>query len=140
MAKITYRELDTYKYQTIGTYRINIGITGYELLNHKCFHLSPDGWLTIFDGYCWNGANKPAINTKNSRRGSLVHDACYQLIRMGIIPKSYRDHADRLLQTICIEDGMWKIRAGWWYRAVRLGGESCVEKTIELQDVILEAP
>lgn len=140
MDKIQYRELDTYKYEVTRAYRINIGITGHELLNHRYLQLTPEGWLTIFSGYCWNGANKPAINTLSTRRGSLVHDACYQLIRMGILPPLCRILADALLRKILVEDGMWRIRAWWWYRGVRLGGEPCIEPTTEQQDVYLEAP
>jgi len=57
-------------------------------------------------------------------RGSLVHDALYQLMREGALPIVYREEADRLLRRICIEDGMSRLRAAWVLRGVRLGGAS----------------
>jgi hypothetical protein len=46
-------------------------------------------------------------------RGSLIHDALYQLIREGHLPQKERFMADKILQQICLEDGMSRIRA-WW--------------------------
>ncbi len=40
----------------------------------------------------------------------------------------YKDTADRLLQTICVEDGMFKIRAWWVYKGVKIGGWRSVRK------------
>ena len=57
-------------------------------------------------------------------RGSLVHDALYQLMRDGYLPLKTREYADWLLREICIEDGMSKIRADWVYMGVDLFGES----------------
>jgi hypothetical protein len=54
-------------------------------------------------------------------RGSLVHDALYQLMRDEYLDRAvYRDAADRTLQKICKEDGMWSLRAWWVYQGVRL--------------------
>ena len=47
-----------------------------------------------------DGPSGPAIDTKNFMRASLVHDALYQLMRLGTLDKSRRQYADRLLQTI----------------------------------------
>jgi hypothetical protein len=55
-------------------------------------------------------------------RGSLVHDVLYQLIREKHLPLSYRDKADRLLQQMCKEDGMWAIRAWYVYQGVSTFG------------------
>ena len=52
-------------------------------------------------------------------RASLVHDALYQLIRMGKLHPSYREAIDNLLYQICLEDGMWKWRAQTWCWAVK---------------------
>ena len=56
-------------------------------------------------------------------RGSLVHDALYQLMRQGHLdPEEHREIADEELRRICQEDGMSAIRAWWVYQGVRLGG------------------
>ena len=80
------------------------------------------GRMTIRAGYAWDGASGPAINTETFRCGSLIHDALYQLIREGALPQSFRKQADQILREICIEDGMWRVRAWWVYRAVRVFG------------------
>jgi len=60
-------------------------------------------------------------------RGSLVHDALYQLMRKKQLPVSYKDYADKLLHDICIEDGMSKFRAWYVYHAVRLFGKGAIK-------------
>ena len=64
-------------------------------------------------------------------RGSLVHDALYQLMRNNFISKvKWRKSADRELRKICLEDGMSFIRAWGVYQAVRLfGGKAASEET-----------
>ena len=37
--------------------------------------------------------------------------------------ESMREPADRLLQKMCKEDGMWSIRAWWVYVGLRIGGD-----------------
>ena len=57
-------------------------------------------------------------------RGSLVHDALYQLMQEKYLDLNiHREAADRILQKICKEDGMWSLRAWWVYHAVRLLGK-----------------
>ena len=86
--------------------------------------LASDRMLTIGRGYAWDEPSGPTFDTKTFLRGSLVHDALYQLIRMGMPEKEWRQCADELLRTICREDGMSSIRAWWVYRAVRIFGAS----------------
>lgn len=79
--------------------------------------------LIVKAGYAWDGPSGPTIDTLNFMRGSLVHDALYQLMRLGHLDKNtYRIFADRELQRICNEDGMWRIRAQFVYWGVRIGG------------------
>lgn len=81
------------------------------------------GVLHIDRGYAWDGPSGPAIHTANFMRGSLVHDALYQLMREGHLAASrYRDDADKELKLTCLEDGMSSLRAWWVYHGVRLGG------------------
>ncbi len=61
-------------------------------------------------------------------RGSLVHDALYQLMREGELDyETYREPADRLLQSMCKEDGMSSIRAWWVYKGLRIGGDPAAD-------------
>ncbi|MHC1697775.1 MAG: hypothetical protein AB9919_06905 [Geobacteraceae bacterium] len=129
--QITYRSLEKYKYQLLGDYSSQTVIRPPQAIETEYISLTRQGLLTIRKGYAWNGANKPAINNKTIRRGSLVHDALYQLIGCGLLAIEHRITADQLLRIVCLEDGMIRIRAWWVYQAVRLGGASCAKEPDE---------
>ena len=117
-ARIKYKA--GYKYQLSRTYDIEINIPG----NMACeFIKLQAGILTIQKGYAWDGPSGPTIDTKSFMRGSLVHDALYQLMRQNKLASKYRKRADELLKLICREDGMNRVRAWYVYRAVRRGAE-----------------
>ena len=120
-----------YKYQLVENYDIAIPSlpTGGYMVSGRLFHIHGKRFLEIiekrlwiFQGYAWDGPSGPTIDTKDSMRASLVHDALYQLIREGHLPQAYRKQADILLREIAIEDGMWRWRAWGWYWAVRKFG------------------
>ena len=121
-----------YKYQLKVNYAVDVGIKPDAPINTQYLDLSADGKLTITTGYAWDGPSGPTIDTLNFMRGSLVHDALYQLMREGHIDSSkYREPADRLLQSMCKEDGMSTLRAWWVYQGVRLGGGPAVDPANE---------
>jgi hypothetical protein len=109
--KIHYRE--GFKYQLAKSYSVYTGITGY-LCDTEYLSLSKDGCLIIRKGYAWDGPSGPTYDSKDSLRGSLVHDALYQLMRLGLLPESCREQSDKLLHDICAEDGMNGFRADLW--------------------------
>ena len=80
--------------------------------------------LTIKKNYAWDGASGPVLDTQRIMRGSLVHDALYQLMREEHLPQKARENADWLLREICIEDGMPKFNADLVYLAVDLFGKN----------------
>lgn len=84
--------------------------------------------LFIGRGYQWDGTSGPTVDTKNTLRASLVHDALYQLMRMGAIPPSYRPIADRLFRRILEEDGVNYLRRWRFYLAVRIFGAKAARK------------
>lgn len=117
--RILYRE--GYKYQLQQEYRVQLdnirpkpGAVGATPL----ITLTPEGELIIKYGYAWDGASGPTRDTKSSMRGSLVHDALYQLGRMKLIDMEQRDEIDLVFWRICRTDGMWRARAWFWWRAV----------------------
>ncbi len=85
--------------------------------------LTSEGSITIKKGYAWGGPSGPTIDTLSFMRGSLVHDALYQLMREEELDKDiYKEPADILLQQMCKEDAMSAIRAWGVYRGVKIGG------------------
>lgn len=113
-----------FKYQLTRDYSVRLPITGLEF-EAEYFALYLDGTLVIKKGYAWDGPSGPTFDTKSFMRGSLVHDALYQAMRRELLPRSYRKAADTILQQICREDGMSKVRAWFVYKAVRRFGEDC---------------
>ena len=120
MKSILYR--GGYKYQLVETYQVVIAIKPNQPVLHDYIRLDTDGTLTIRAGYAWDGPSGPTFDTKNFMRGSLVHDALYQLMRCRLLPLDQREPSDAVLRALCLEDGMSSVRAWWVYQGVRLGG------------------
>ena len=80
--------------------------------------------LRIKACYAWDGASGPTVDTKATMYPALVHDALYQLIRLGILPPESRKEADKLFLRLLKADGMTFFRRWYFYRAVRWFGAS----------------
>jgi len=115
-----------YKYRVKDKFVYKTGIRGYTIITHY-ITLDVDGLLTIDGGYSWDGASGPALDTITIIRGSLVHDALYQLIAEGLLPFSLRKEIDNVLIRICKEDGMWVGRRWWVLLAVNTFGARALE-------------
>jgi hypothetical protein len=119
MHKVWYRKFKpNYKYITHVDHLFPISIKGMKI-DFDWFSLTEEGYLSIKEGYAWDGPSGPTFDTKSSIRASLIHDVLYQMLRERMLPAKYREMADNELFRVCIEDGMWKWRARLWYRAVR---------------------
>jgi hypothetical protein len=118
-----------YKYQLKQAYETKTGISfPLPVLDHPFITLKEDGWIQLESGYAWDGPSGPTIDTRNFMRGSLVHDALYQLMReKRLDPDKFRKPADQLIRTMCRADGMSRIRAWWVYQGLRLGGKKATE-------------
>ena len=127
--QIKYRS--GYKYQLAEEYTIETGIIG-GLAQTEFLLLSEDGLLTIKSGYAWDGPSGPTVDTSDFMRGSLVHDALYQLMRQGYLSLDAREDVDRLLQVICLEDGMSSFRAHYVFEGVSFFGEEFVKNEKEI--------
>lgn len=113
-----------YKYQLQTPYIVETNIFPPVDVVLEYVTIRENGTLTVQEGYAWDGPSGPAIPTLTFMRGSLVHDALYQLMRDGGLDRSvYREQADQLLRTICLEDGMWRFRAWYVFHGVRLFGD-----------------
>ena len=130
-----------YKYQLEENYTVHTGIIPREDVSTTFIKLTIYGVLTIIAGYAWDGPSGPTIDTKSFMRGSLVHDALYQLMRQGCLPggnSATRQLIDMLLRTHCLEDGMMKARAWWVYKGVRAGARK--SSTAQNQRQVFSAP
>ncbi|MGB7541306.1 MAG: DUF1353 domain-containing protein, partial [Burkholderiales bacterium] len=110
-----------YKYQLKQNCSVEIEIKPDKIISTEYLGLDMQGMLTIKRGYAWDGPSGPTFDTLTFMRGSLVHDALYQLMRDRHLDHNvYREAADRMLQKICKQDGMCSLRAWWVYHGVRL--------------------
>lgn len=92
--------------------------------------LTKTGLLLLKEGYACDGASGPTYDSKSSMRGAFVHDAFYQLMRLGLLPQSAKWKADDIFYDLCVQDGMNKIRAWVWFQAVsKFAGYACKERT-----------
>lgn len=135
-AKVIYYR-GGYKYQLCADYAVKISICPAKRIQTPFITLEPDGSLLIKNGYAWDGPSGPTWDTKTFMRGSLVHDALYQLARLRLLSVDLREQMDRELRLICLEDGMSAARAWWVYQGVRYFGKPCAAS---LEPPILKAP
>jgi len=121
---IEYKE--GYKYQLHRTvaFKLNFNPCIDEDIITRYIMLTVDGWLIIKWGYAWDGASGPTYDSNNTMRASLVHDALYQLMRMGLLNQSFRKVADRELYEIMRDDGATWLRASYYEKGVRVLGAS----------------
>lgn len=126
-------------YLTSGRFEVDSGIIGHDIKT-EFIRLAPDGVMRVSKWYFWDGPSGPSIDTKTFMRGSLFHDAGYQLIRLGLLPRSYKRQIDDLLKRICLEDGMSSFRAWYVHRSVVMfGGGSCLPNS-EVKKIPQVAP
>ena len=127
-----HRKLTGYKYQTTRAITCDLPLDLFPTLgtggkiqtegSYIILHLDLRT-LGVRKGYCWDGPSGPTWDTPNFMRGSLFHDAWYQLMReYGSYYFQFRGGADKLLQRMCIEDGMSSWRARWVYWGVKTFG------------------
>jgi len=100
-----------------------------EPVNMYFYTISIDGLITAHQGYAWNLANKPAINTKSFIRASLFHDIICQAIAAGVLDPKWREEADRLMLRITTRDKMCKLRRWWTFKAVKYYGRLTTKHT-----------
>lgn len=140
--KIAYRDLQKYKYSLLDPYKHQTNLKPDEAVATRMgwVRLNRDGLLTLKKGYAWDGPSGPTIDSKDFMRGSLVHDALYQLMREKLLKQRLRKKADEILWMICLADGMAKARANYVYHAVRAFGASSARPPKKPKKVRITAP
>lgn len=126
-----YRKITNYKYQTIHHTSCFINEDLFIDMPKMGVLETAGGYvrlefaqrtMQIKKGYCWDGPSGPTIDTDNFMRGSLFHDAWYQVMREYPFWRGYRNDADCMLMEHCLEDGMSSLRARWVYWGVKTFG------------------
>lgn len=136
MKPIRYRS--GYKYQLVEEYSVEVSIRPAQPVDTDYIALSPEGLLTVKKSYAWDGPSGPTFDTKDFMRGSLVHDALYQLLRDGYLSAAFREQADLELHRLCREDGMSAFRA--WYVLLSVRKFADFAASPESRKPVLEAP
>jgi len=124
MNLLRYKE--GYKYRLVADYEYQLGFAFPDIAHEietPFIWLGLDKKIILKAGYTTDGPSGPTIDSKNFMRGAFLHDALYQLIRLGYLEKTAtREAADAVLYNACREDGMWWARAIYVYWAVRVFG------------------
>ena len=124
MKQIKYIKKKT-KYRLEEEYSAMTGIIGYEA-ETPLIKLTLIGKLTVRYGYGFDPSG-PTIDTKSSLRGSLEHDAFFELMRLGLIPLSEMDYINDRLENVCKKDGMLDFRAEAWDFMLDMVGKSSAD-------------
>lgn len=121
---ISYKKRVKYKYTLHEDflYPDPTGIEVEECIGLGMLRMDKAGHLTILKGYSWDGPSGPTIDTPSFMKGSLIHDALYQLMREEKVGFDQRLRADQLLREVCIASGMFQPYAWWVFWMVRLFG------------------
>lgn len=115
---IKYRQ--RFKYQLSEDTEFMTSIKPESNISTEYIILDKEGKLTIRKGYQWDGATGPIADTIETFRASLAHSALYALMRWNILSsRQYRKEADMLFKELCLEDGVSKLRASAYYKALR---------------------
>ncbi len=138
---ISYRKLKKYKYQLLEDYQVQIDLKPDHDIDTPYISLSTSGLLTVHERYAWDGPSGPTFDTKSFMRGSLVHDALYQLMRLRELDyQADRKRADQILRDMCKADGMFALRALWVYYGVHWFGKSSAAPEKDTGVEIITAP
>ena len=117
---IHYKE--GYKYQLTRPYSVETGICPPTTIDYPYWTLHDNGLLEVSAGFAWDGASGPTWDTKSSMRPSLVHDCFCQMAKDRRIDyKTFAPLYNQLFRDMCVEDGMWPIRADIWRAGVIVG-------------------
>jgi hypothetical protein len=112
------RYYTSYKYILAENYSVQTPLRPENEIITEFIELTKTGLLTIKKRYAWDGCSGPTFDDKTNMRGGLIHDALYQLMRLGLLFQENRIVADNILRNTCLEDGMSSFRAWYYFEGV----------------------
>lgn len=121
-----------YKYQLQDDMVVPTYIKGHKIVtDFVC--LREDGLLWLRKGYATDGVTGISGTPWAwlLERGWLLyasfgHDGLYQLIKLGLLPKEYRNVADRLIERWSLLSGAWEWQANLVYKVVDALGDNVI--------------
>jgi len=115
--KIKYRK--GYKYQLAEDLIIITPIIPKKKIVHEFFTLDIDGVLCVKRNYAWDGCSAIAYDTNTNMRAGCAHDSFFQMMRLGLLDRNtYFHQVNQFFHIILLEDGMIKVRAWYYFKAV----------------------
>ena len=113
-----------YKYQLARDYGVKVSVRPDRDIDTEFIRLTTGGMLFVRKGYAWDGPSGPVKDNKENMRGSLVHDALYQLMRnKELSTRTHRKAADLEFKNMCKADGVSKFWASVYYKGLRKFGK-----------------
>ncbi len=109
------------QFRLTASFEVKTRIKGYRIAN-GLITLMDDGTLHLAYGYKWDGASGPTWDTHATIKASAVHDALYQLMATGRLPKTERWKADGELWYLMRRNGTGWFRAAYYLAAVEVFG------------------
>ena len=141
-----YRDLKKYKYGMMEDMPVQLPFTpplnapNCHSYSGQFLQIDDNGLLIIKKGYAWDGCSSLTWDDKTNMRAGAVHDAGFQLMRMGVIPTNYFQAFNDLFRDILIQDGMGRVRAWYYWKAVSTFAKPACTKALSQDMQILEAP
>ncbi len=115
--------------QSVGGYRLAADysaptrVKGINVISDDLYLiLASSGALLIKEGYIFDGASGPMVDTINSSAAALIHDGLYQLLRTNKIPKRMRKLVDLTFRDLLAAGGVGFIRRWYAYTGVKFFG------------------
>lgn len=107
------------KYVLATTYFVQLDFKPDYNIQTEYVDFNTDGWLTVRAGFPYDGPSGPTIDTPDSMRGALVHDALADLFRQGYLDRErHFTPMNKEFHKILLEDGMSPTRAEAWFIGV----------------------
>jgi hypothetical protein len=106
-----------YKYRLYEDYADTTRILDCEYEDQYA-KITKDGRIIGKKGFCWDGCSGPTKDDDTNQVPGLLHDIKYYLMRIGVVPQSWRHVADKELVEGCRKRGMSKFRAWYYFEGV----------------------
>jgi hypothetical protein len=130
---MTIKYRDGLKYQLIERATFYLGFSPPNGILTPFIQFKSDGTLILEVGYACDGCSGPTRDDETNIQGGFVHDAGYQLMRLGLLPVNpYKNLFDNALKKICLLDGMGGFRAEYYFEGVHLFGGSYAARQQEV--------